>query len=154
MSGEGDEPTLTERFDAAGGQRVEHGDRLVKQLHRLQVKDGERLDVRFVSTNSERVQTLSLSVDGGGLEIAGEVNADVLLREDTAPETTSVICRTGGRATLDVWNGWIGSHDANHAWIGNSGMIIEGDEEHVRLRCSDGVGEVDFTNLVVELLPG
>jgi hypothetical protein len=37
------------------------------------------------------------------------------------------------------------------AWIGDAGMLIDEEGDRVRLRCSDGVGGISFTDLVVEL---
>jgi hypothetical protein len=41
--------------------------------------------------------------------------------------------------------------DIVQAWVGNSGMLIHRENAVVSLKCSDGTGNVDFTDLVVQI---
>ena len=52
--------------------------------------------------------------------------------------------------TLDVWNSWMYG-GVEHAWIGNAGLVAQTVERGYTLQCSDGVGDVDFTDLVVRI---
>jgi hypothetical protein len=61
--------------------------------------------------------------------------------------------------TLQIWNSWL-LGDAEHAWIGNSGMVVEElsvpDDAAARMRlwCSDGLGDPQFDDLVVVVTIG
>lgn len=118
------------------------------------MQDGERLRVEFVSATDEPAQSLNLSFTGDGIfEVAGEELSDIALFTDTSPAVVDITCRLRhARDELHVWNGWRGTHDANHAWIGNSGMVVEAPTDGpVTLACSDGHGAPSFDDLVVRI---
>jgi len=51
---------------------------------------------------------------------------------------------------LEVWKAWdLGGLET--AWLGNAGMIVETDERHLALHCSDGLGPPSFTDLQIHL---
>jgi len=56
--------------------------------------------------------------------------------------------------TLQLWNSWL-LGDAEHAWTGNSGIVVElldppaEANAQMRLWCSDGLGDPQFDDLVV-----
>ncbi len=61
--------------------------------------------------------------------------------------------------TLQLWNSWL-IGDAEHAWTGNSGVVVEeldvpeGADARLRLWCSDGLGDPQFDDLVVVITVG
>lgn len=63
------------------------------------------------------------------------------------------------RQTIQIWNSW-SMADANHCWIGNSGIVLEnldapmGATQRMRLWCSDGLGDPQFDDLVAVLTVG
>jgi len=150
----GPDPNLAEQFEASGGDHLMVGDQRVVQLFKTPVQDGERLRIEFLSSTDERAQSLNLSFAGDGtFEIVGERLSDVALFTDTAPPVVDITCHLR-KATdeLHVWNGWRGTHDANHAWLGNSGMVVEAPADGpVTLACSDGHGAPSFDDLVVRI---
>ena len=80
----------------------------------------------------------------------------MVLWTDTAPKNVSVRLKRLGRrqVNLKIWNVWrdkIGGHDVTQAWIGNAGMRAERYGNQLILRCSDGVGPVNFADLEVRL---
>lgn len=55
-------------------------------------------------------------------------------------------------AVLQIWNIWRDHNGTTQAWIGNSGLKrIEEGVNVVKLSCSDGYGDPNFRNLVVEI---
>ena len=66
---------------------------------------------------------------------------------------------TAPRVTLQFWNSWLVG-DAEHAWTGNSGVVVEdldvpeGAHARLRLWCSDGLGDPQFDDLVVVITVG
>jgi hypothetical protein len=91
---------------------------------------------------------LNLDVDGGSLSVNGEELTRVALRTDTTPSNVEAVVQASGDAELTLYNGWVGSHDELHAWIGNSGMVVEEDGDRATIRASDGHGEPTFDDLV------
>lgn len=87
----------------------------------------------------------------------GDIEAKhITLWRDTAPKEICVVVVAKKNARLRVWNIWrdaINGQDVTQAWLRNSGMRIEpsGRPSETVLRCSDGVGPVDFDDLVVGL---
>lgn len=78
------------------------------------------------------------------------------LWRDTAPRELLVSVAKKGNAKLRIWNIWrepAGSYEITQAWLGNAGMRIEssGEGNETILRCSDGVGPVDFDDLIVSV---
>lgn len=61
--------------------------------------------------------------------------------------------------TLQLWNSWL-IGGGEHAWTGNSGLVIEelevpeGANTRLRLWCSDGLGDPQFDDLVVVITIG
>lgn len=147
-------PDLSERFMETDAKSIDVDGRAVVQMYEREVTDGTTVDVEFRRTAGDRVQGLNLSVTDGSLEVNEERIRDVVLYTDTAPRHVRLICRTGRPVTLQVWNSWrAGSgEDRDDAWIGEAGIVVddEGSEE-VLLGCSDGIGPLDFDDLVVRL---
>ena len=82
-----------------------------------------------------------------------DVDVDV---DDTEPRSVTKPARP---VTLQVWNSWL-IGDAEHAWTGNSGVVVEeldvpdGADARLRLWCSDGLGDPQFDDLVVVITIG
>lgn len=112
------------------------------------------LIVEFLHATDGPVQGLTIKADGGVLAVNGIEAKEMLLWHDTAPKMVSVHVKSeqGKNVRLKLWNVWRGSMggvDVTQAWLGNSGMRIEqleGDKV-LLLRCSDGEGPVEFSDL-------
>ncbi len=144
--------TLSERFEQVQGETLEHEGQTVRQLYRRTVSDGTRFTVELQDKPGRKVQALNLDADGGAaLVINEEEMTRAVVRADTAPRRTEVLVTADGSGELTAYNAWIGSHEALHSWIGNSGMLVDDDGETVTLRCSDGDGDPSFDDLVVVL---
>lgn len=83
----------------------------------------------------------------------------VIPHRDEASVDTVEISSPALPVTLQVWNSWL-IGDAEHAWTGNSGMVVEQLETpentsaRMRLWCSDGLGDPQFDDLVVIITVG
>lgn len=118
----------------------------------------EALVVRFLKAAAAPVQGLTLKATGASL-VVNEVEAsEIVLWRDTAPDEVIVRVRPapGNSVRLKVWNVWratMGGVEVTQAWLGNAGMRVEAvdPERRILLRCSDGQGPVDFTDLEVSL---
>jgi len=117
-----------------------------------------RVQVEFISAKASPAQGIQLRLRGGSLVANGQEAADLVLWQDTAPQTVDVEIRSaGGRpGNFKVWNVWRAGLDVTQAWLGNSAMKVEGDlaGSGLMLRCSDGQGKPDFDDLVVRLSVG
>lgn len=112
--------------------------------------------LEFEAAKDCPVQGVNLKCVGGLLSIDDIQAKEMVLWKDTAPEVVYVHVRPAGRAvpTLKIWNVWrgkVGGVDVKQAWLGNAGMQFDQADKRIRIRCSDGVGEVDFDNLIVSL---
>ena len=144
------EPTLTALFDKSGGSPVKYADRKVTPVSRLSVGDGTRVVVTRLTASRSRDQALVLALDSGLLEVDGFEAPALSLWSSTSPRRVEIVVRGEGASLLDVWNAWRGPV-FEAAWLGNAGIVEQIVEDGVTLQCSDGVGEPDFTNLVVSL---
>ena len=74
--------------------------------------------------------------------------------KDTTPSTFIFKCfpkkETG---QLNLWNIWQYIDGRVDAWIGNAGIIVEQEDEGICFfRCSSGIGDIDFDDLVFRLI--
>lgn len=139
--------TLSEAFADAGSDTITHRGRVVKALVRLPVRDGSTVTVRRVFACDDRPQGIKLAVDHGSLAINDTEAASVVLWNTTAPDEVEL--RVSGAATsLEVWNCWsMGGVDTS--WVGNAGIVTKTTAEGTLLRCSDGIGEAEFSDLEI-----
>ncbi len=118
----------------------------------------EQLAIEFRSATAVPTQGLAVKLHGGTLRVNGVEAKQLTLWQDTAPREVRVVIAKKGQAKLRIWNIWrydVGGQDVTRAWLGNAGMRIEqsGDAGETILRCSDGVGSVNFEDFVVSVRP-
>lgn len=132
---------------------IEYEGKLVHGGHYLDVPAGMDLRIRFFHAKQDRRQGLYVRVEKGTFEINRERGNIFILWSDAAPDSVEVINHSrapGGRVYL--YNAWLfGNGDTTHALTGNSGMLVDEQNGKTYLRCSDGVGEPSFNDLVVEV---
>lgn len=112
-----------------------------------------RVGVEFSHRGSKLRQGIRLKIRGGDLEVNGVSGPDVVLWQGASLHRVDVLVRwtEHGARSLRVWNCWE-VNGVMHAWLGNAGMRVERVPGGVVvLRCSDGLGDPDFEDLVVEL---
>ncbi len=144
---------LAERLQAARGKPVEWDGRLVHMFHDVTLQDGDTLRVELQRVTPARPQALRLKSSQGSVEVSGQVYSDLVLWSDTAPTVIVATARAAGSGAsmqLRMWNAWRDPAGTMQAWIGNSGLLVEGEiGEGLNLNCSDGFDEPDFDDLVV-----
>lgn len=142
--------TISEMFQAADSDTVTHRGRVVKALVRLPVRDGATITVRRRQASPDRPQGLKIGLDTGVLDVNGCQAKSVVLWTTSSPEEVVLAVR-GERATsVDIWNCWsMGGVDS--AWVGNAGIVTKTTASGMILRCSDGVGPSEFSDLEAEI---
>lgn len=149
--------TLSERFLVAGGHPLFVEGREVRLSLEIPVEEKLLTGVlRFVSRRSSPRQGVMLDVKGGRLEVAGQSARRMILWADTSPVSVDLtLVRTARKqpAILRLWNSWRYGDDGDpQSWLDNAGLRYEERSPRTFLvECSDGWGEVDFRDLVVEL---
>ncbi len=140
-------------FQQSKGAPVESKGQLVHPIFKARVKSGQkRFLIRRIHATSSPVPGLRIKAVKGQIEVNGQRHPEVILWADTSPETVplSVISKFG--CELKAWNVWR-ADDLVQAWVGNAGLVISEADHVITLECSDGVGEVNFTDLVVQIQP-
>lgn len=139
--------TFTDLFEQTRSDVIDWQGHPVRPVLRFPVSTGSVVRVRRLGSSPMRAQAIKLATDAGQIAVNGVNATSIALWTHTAP--VDVELRIDGPATsLDVWNAWSLDGVAN-AWLGNSGIIVEEHANGHTLQCSDGVGEPDFSDLVV-----
>ena len=142
-------PTLSDQF-ADGAETVVHRGRDVRPLLRLAVSEGTKVRIERIAARPDRRQALKLAAVNGLLEANEAVSEVISLWSDTSPNEVELTVLGAQVRRLEVWNAWdLGGLES--AWLGNAGMIVETDERHLALHCSDGLGPPSFTDLQIHL---
>ncbi len=144
--------SLSDLFAVQKTTKVEWGGPLFS-LYELPT-DASHLVVRFVSARPDPPQGVRLKIRGGDLEVEGTRGRDLVFWEDSAPEEVrvSIVWKPRAARSLRIWNIWRGGCEVIQAWLGNAGMRVDDDGRRLLLRCSDGRGEPNFGDLVVEVV--
>ncbi|HEY4372010.1 MAG TPA: hypothetical protein VGN52_08800 [Burkholderiales bacterium] len=143
--------SLSSIFQKIRGAPTEVDGRFVYPIFKEHVEKGERnLRIRRLASKQSPVQGIRIKMVKGLIEIYGRKYSEIVLWADTSPTVVDlkISSRSGGE--LRAWNVWK-IDDITQAWIGNAGIRIAKEGGVVTLECSDGVGDIDFSNLVVEV---
>lgn len=126
----------------------------------IPISSAVEVEVLVESCRSDLTQELIVSAPETVLESRAEPGAfDRLAIECHAAELAQFSLRPSAPVTLRFWNSWV-IDGVEHAWTGNAGVIIEeldapiGCDLRQRLWCSDGLGEMDFGDLVAVITIG
>lgn len=142
--------SLAEAFRNSSGRKTKWQGQTVHAIIKIDVSDGDVIEIRRMSSSSQRAQALKVSVDKGELRANGVLTTLAAIWTHTAPKVAAL--EVVGRKTrsVDVWNSW--SYDGvDSSWIGSAGILHDLDGDTHTLRCSDGVGDPVFDDLVVEV---
>ena len=143
--------TLSDEFVTADTDTINHRGRIVKALVRIPVRDGSTVRVIRRNACRDRVQGLKISLNKGMLDVNGTRAPAVSLWSNTSPDEVELQVRGQGATTLEVLNCWsMGGVDCS--WVGNAGMVTPTTTSGLSLRCSDGVGEPEFSDLEAEIV--
>lgn len=144
--------SLNERFAESQGAPIELDGRLVDGIHRLPVRPPAPIEVTVLKHSIQRAQGLALRVKPGRLAINDVKSKAMDLGTDTMPGPIVSITLEAPAdiVELTIWNLW--RHQGQTwAFSRNAGMLVEPADDGVILRCSDGFGEVNFDDLVVQV---
>ncbi len=148
--------SLAEMFIKNKGEAININGGLVVMSQKLEVKTDQYVKIEFIRSKNDYRQGIELSLDKrkGCIEVNNQKLNSPVFWKDTAPSTIIFKCfpkkETG---QLNLWNIWQYIDDRVDAWIGNAGIIVEQEDEGIFLfRCSSGIGDIDFDDLVFRLI--
>ncbi|GFO55464.1 hypothetical protein GMSM_24710 [Geomonas sp. Red276] len=142
--------TLSEKFIEAKGQSIEYDGHCLIPILKLKVTDNSVLSIKRVSHKQTVEQGMRIKIDHGDLVLEENTYKDVVIWADHSPEEVTLVCKAKKKTIVKIWNVWK-YNGVMHAWIGNSGMIVEEKDNQVTLSCSDGTNAPDFTDIVCEI---
>lgn len=145
--------TLSEQFQKSKGQPVLVGDDEVHPIYALELDKERLIKLKWISTQSNFKQGLQIKIDKGFIEVNGEKFTNIILWEDTCPCEVLLRCVPQKKAKFKLWNVW-DVDGLTQAWVGNAGIAISELDNYICLRCSDGSGDINLKNTVVELMVG
>lgn len=142
--------SLADSFRSGNGRKAKWDGQTVHSVLDISVNDGDQIEVNRISASSARAQAVKLGVDKGTLRVNGIVVPLAAIWTHTSPQQC-VLEVVGRRArSVDIWNSW--SFDGvDSSWLANAAMIVERDGDNYVLRCSDGIGDPSFDDLVVKI---
>jgi len=142
--------SLAAAFSKGNGRKVTWKGQTVESVIEIPVQDGDRIMLTRLTSSTTRAQALKLGIDKGELRANGVLMQTAAIWTHTSPLEIQIDV-VGRRAkSVDVWNSW-SSDGVDSAWLGNAGMVVERTSSITTLRCSDGLGDPTFDDLVVKL---
>ncbi|MBF6651214.1 MULTISPECIES: hypothetical protein [unclassified Methylobacter] len=142
--------TLSELFQEAKGEPITFSGRLVHGIYKREVKANTIFTIKILSHSEEIVQGVHIKGAKGKFEVNGQLYPEIILWTDTCPAEIPIKFSSKSDETVKFWNVWR-NKNTTHAWIGNAGLCINEEENKILLECSDGIGDVNFNDLVVEI---
>lgn len=143
---------LSELLAEARGLPIRFGGVEVRAICEIPIPETSRLHISFIHATTTRPQALRIRAEKVMLEVRDSRVNDAIFWTDTAPREFEVIAQpaTSG-ASIKVWNEWRDRVGIQNAWMGNAGMAVTADDKVITLRCSDGIGDPAFDDLVVSI---
>jgi hypothetical protein len=150
--------SLAEMFIQTNGEPVVINGVQVVMSYRVEVKKGQEVKIDFISSKSSFRQGIEISLDKrkGFVEVNSQNLFTPVFWKDTAPSSFVIKCfPKKNEGQLNIWNIWqqhFNPEGRIDAWLGNSGINIEqlGTSSY-QFRCSNGIGEIDFEDLVFQV---
>jgi hypothetical protein len=145
--------TFGEQFMESQGAPIEHGQFAVLPVFTRAIQATTKIELQCRTSSRRIAQGLRLAVTNAVLEVKDTSDREIVLWMESAPPIVKLLVKPekGKSSVLKIWNVWRDERGTQQAWIGNAGLWVEDQEEKMVLHCSDGVGEPDFEDLVVEL---
>ena len=152
--------TLAERFRVQRTDRIRVDGDEVLSLLELEVRDPAGFEVLIESTRHDVGQRLVARSAGRVMRVDGHDKWFEQIELDAGyASSIDFEMRPVAPATLQIWNSW-SIDGVEHAWTGNAGLIVEELEapptarRRLRLWCSDGLGDADFSDLIAVVTIG
>jgi len=140
--------SLSEIFEQSESDVVDWRGRTVRAVVRLPVSDGSTIRLRRLDSSRDRAQALKLGLNAGTLEVNGKGAQSMAIWSHTAPLDVELKVRGRRASSIDLWNAW-SLDGVENAWLGNSGIVVQDHAGGQTLQCSDGIGEAEFSDLIV-----
>lgn len=143
--------TFSEIFQRTHGAPIEVDGRIVQPIFQVKI-DGVRKTfvIRRLKSRSASVAGLRIKAEKGEIEVHDERHPEIILWADTSPESVSLSVLSKAGCELRIWNVWRAGRIIQ-AWVGNAGIVATKSNGTIRLECSGGDEEVNFSALVVEI---
>ena len=166
--------TLADRFRTQRTDRIRVDGIEVISMAELVVHNDDAVEIVVEQFRSDVEQALHVRAKKSALSVtehSAAVEDDYIFDDSITSDSITLVANQPRRiefgladasdrpVVLQLWNSWI-LGDAEHAWTGNSGIVVEeldvpnGADARVRLWCSDGLGDPQFDDLVVVLTVG
>lgn len=145
-----DEPSLARLFAKGDNRKATWQSTTIYSYLRFSINPGDTIRLTRQQSSPNRAQALKLALDKGELRANGVLMETAAVWSHSAPSEVTLEV-VGRRArSIDIWNAWSLS-GVESSWIGNSALTVTSEGTSHIIGCSDGVGSVDFNDLVVRL---
>lgn len=142
--------SLARLFDKGDHRKATWQSTTIYSYLRFSINPGDTLRLTRQRSSPSRAQALKLALDKGELRANGVLMETAAVWSHSAPSEVTLEV-VGRRArSIDIWNAW-SLAGVESSWIGNSAMTVTSEGASHIIACSDGVGDVDFDDLVVRL---
>ena len=145
--------TLDTLFHIKRSNYVEFNGLTVHRMLPLKISGKHKFSLKRIKSISIPHQVIRFKAIKGVVNVHGQRMTDLIFWSETSPEYFEFEVEFKRDGELRIWNVWEDGGSIE-AWTGNSGFLVYESEESIRVECSDGVGILDFTNLVIELKNG
>lgn len=144
------DPVLARLFAKGDHRKVTWQSTTIYSYLRFSINHGDTLRLTRLKSSPGRAQALKLELDKGELRANGVLMETAAVWSHSSPSEVTLEV-VGKRArSIDIWNAWsLGGVETS--WIGNSAMTVNSEGLTHVLGCSDGVGPVNFDDLVMQL---
>lgn len=144
--------TLSARFQREQGKPIVYNGNIVQPIFKQELTEGVvGLSIERLVALENPEQGVRIKVEKGEIELEGRSYNEIILWGSTSPPIVKIKVISKGRSQLKIWNVWRTDGLVN-AWVGNAGMTVrEISNRYIKFECSDGVGTVDFSDLVFEI---
>lgn len=142
--------TFGELFIESKGAPINYDGNLVHAIYTRQIIPLTTVRTKRLNCSTIVPQGLMLTVSKGQLECSGQKSKKFVLWSNTGPVEDRITYLGRNSTTLKIWNVWMNARTMN-AWIGYGGMLIDDSGSSVVFSCSDGVGEPDFSDLIMRV---
>jgi hypothetical protein len=144
----------TPLFEASKGEPIMQDGSVLHRRCWIDVAGGDTLVLRFLSFTTEYIQGLRISAEQCQLTVERFTGKEIVLWTDSAPEQVRLeVVKSKKRARVGFLNVWKDrEHETMMYALTSSAMrVSRTDDGELVLRCSDGSGEPEFDDLVVQI---
>lgn len=142
--------TLAELFQKAKNSTIELDNQLIYAILKIKIDSPKNFIIYRLNASSPPLQGLRLKADKGSIQVNGQTHPEIILWADTSPDVVSISVIPKRECELKIWNVWK-SGASTEAWVGNAGFLVSKIDNVISLECSHGLGDINFSNLVIKL---